>query len=516
MKVSRAVFGILLAACGDGDPVATAELVSLSVDGGTLEPEFSPETRAYASETGLLSHHVRLHGTTRGAVTELRVVDRHGTPHAVERSADGTFSAIAPLELGQNALELAVGTTRYLVNVTRRPEPWRSVEVLGLDPPVENAYFGDYLRMSARFLYVNASRRGRIYEKRDGAWVLDGPSEALVQEPLEWMYEAAVTDDALAFVAQPLGGTETLFAFSLDAAGRFVRAGEHVTNDQGTLRLRGDELVFANAEKVDVFRRAGGTWSLAQTILAPAPDLGFALRPTYFDAPGVALGDGVLVVGTPLASTPTSPDVDPRTLVCREGEACAVESGAVLVYERDAAGLYQSPTVLVPPTPTPDLRFGHAAALDGELLAVGVPRESSTAAESGAVFLFRRDPGGWVPAGMLTPSVARPYDYFGDELVVSGDTVLVGAPGQDSAVGAAPGDQGALDSGGMFAFVREGESFREVGLHKLPPDLAPPFPFPKALQHAGSALAAASNTASAELAGGGVLENAGRAFVMTW
>jgi hypothetical protein len=515
MKVSTAVFGAFLAACSDGDPLTTAELASLGMDGGTLAPAFSHELRAYTAEAGLLSHHARLHGTIRGAA-ELRVVDGHGTRHTVERGADGSFSTTVPLELGENALELALGTARTLVTVTRHPEPWRAVEALGLDPPAENAYFGDYLRVSERFLYVNASRRGRLYQKRDGAWIFDGPSEALVPEPLEWMYEAAVTEDALAFVAQPAGGAETLFAFELGAGGRFLPAGTHVTNDQGTLRLRGDELVFANADRVDVLRRAGGTWSLAQTIPAPAPDIGFALRPTYFDAPGVALGDGVLVVGVPLASTPTSPGVDPRALACREGEACAVESGAVLVYERDAAGRYQGPTVLVPPTPAPDLRFGHAAALDGDLLAVGVPRESSRAAESGAVFLFRRAPGGWASAGVLAPSVARPYDYFGDELVVSGDALLVGAPGQDSAFGATPGDESARDSGGLFAFVRDGESFRELGLHKLPPELAPPFPFPKALQRAGSALGAAANTAPAELAGGGVLENAGRAFVMTW
>lgn len=68
----------------------------------------------------------------------------------------------------------------------------------------------------------------------------------------------------------------------------------------------------------------------------------------------------------------------------------------------------------------------------------------------------------------------------------------------------------------MFVFVREGQAFRELGLYKLPPDLAPPFPFPKALQRAATSLAAASNTARAALAGGGVVENAGRAFVLGW
>jgi hypothetical protein len=226
----------------------------------------------------------------------------------------------------------------------------------------------------------------------------------------------------------------------------------------------------------------------------------------------------VLVVGTPLASSPTSAGAEPSALECDGVGACAEESGAVLVYERDRSGVYRGPTVLKPPAPVAGLQFGHATALDGELLAVGAPRAGSTAPEAGAVFLFRRESErtGFAAAGVLKASVARPYDYFGDALVVAGDVVLVGVPGQDSAFGATLDDASALDSGGVLAFLREGTAFRELGLHKLPPELAPPFPFPEALQRAGSALATASNTSPGELDGGTVAENAGRAYFLSW
>lgn len=488
----------LLPSCGDSAPLSTECLVALELEGGALAPAFSTEVTSYAAEVSLLAHHVQLRGVTDTG----RVLTR-----------------TAPLALGDNELELVLGGARYTVTVTRRPEPWRTVQVLGLEPPVENAYFGDYLRASERYLYVNASRRGRLYRKEAGAWRFERPSEELVVAPLEWMFEAALSDDTLAFVAEPAGGAETLFAFSIEADGPFVPAGEHVTNDQGTLRLAGDELVFVNAERIDVLRREGGIWALAQSLPAPAAGIGFALRPTYFDAPGVSFADGVLVVGAPLASMPAVPGAAPNALECDATEPCAYESGAVLVYERDEAGVYRGPAVLRAPAPASGQGFGHATALDGALLAVGAPRDGGPGAslpESGAVYVFRRAGGKWHHAQTLSPAVARAYDYFGDSLVVTGDVVLAGAPGQDRAFGASAEDASAPDSGGVFAFVSEGGTFRELGLHQLPGELAPPFPFPDAFQRAGSALAAASNTAPGERAGEPPVANAGRAYFLSW
>lgn len=484
----------LLPSCGDSAPLSTERLVALELEGGALEPAFSAGVTAYAAEVSLLAHHAQLRGVTDTG----RVLTR-----------------TAPLALGDNELELVLGGARYTVTVVRRPEPWRTVQVLGLEPPVENAYFGDYLRASERFLYVNASRRGRLYRKEAGGWRFERPSEELLAAPLEWMFEAALSDDTLAFVAQPVGGTETLFAFSIDAEGRFVPAGEHVTNDQGTLRLAGDELVFVNAERIDVLRREGGAWALAQSLPAPAAGVGFALRPTYFDAPGVSFADGVLVVGAPLASTPLAPGADPSALECDAVEPCAYESGAVLVYERDDSGVYRGPVALKPPVPVSGQAFGHATALDGDVLAVGAPRDGEPP-ESGAVYVFRRTGFGWHHAQTLVPKGARAYDYFGDSLVVTGDVVLAGAPGQDSAFGASADDASAPDSGGVLTFLADGGSFRELGLHKLPQEVAPPFPFPDAFQRAGSALAAASNTAPGGRAREPPIANAGRAFFLSW
>jgi hypothetical protein len=483
----------------------------------------------FSVDVGLLAHTLIVRGWTFPDDAAVRVVAPNGEAARIQRHEDGGFSATVGVSLGDSELEIFVtsetGVERsYALRATRHEEPWKNVQVLTLEPPEANAYFGDYLRASERHLYVNASRRGRLYEKQGDEWVFERPSEELVDVELEWMFEAGVSDDALAFVAQPAGGTETLYLFALGPGGDWTVAGEHETGTQGTLRLRGDDLAFVAADRVDFFRRSEGAWTLVKTLAAPALDIGFGLRPTYFDAPGVAFGDSVLVVGAPLDSSAVDPDD------CAD---CAREAGSLFVYERDADGAWQDAIRIEPPALAATLQFGHAASLDGDLLAIGAPREGGVgsgftiegsaatcgtpvdgecAPESGAVYLFQRSGASWAFAGMLKPEALREYDYFGDELLLSGDVLLVGAPGQGSAFATPASDASEEDSGGIFAFVREGESYRELGLFKLEPSLAAPFPFPDALQLAGRDLVLASNLAEEIGPGGAGLENAGRVY----
>jgi len=506
----------LLVGCADQPPIAEPPaLTNLVLDGAVLVPEFAPEAASYTAETSLLGDEIELVATVPSPAA-VRVRGPLGEALVVEEGPDGDFSAALPLALGSNEFELTVvtpgGERPYALEVTRAAEPWRSVHLLGLDPPVENAYFGDYLRATGELLYVNASRRGRLYRRSGTGWVFERHSDELLGVELEWMFEAALSDDVLSFVGQPAGGEETLYVFSRQGDGDWVLAAEYETGTQGTLRLRGDELVFVTAERLDFFRRSAGVWAHVQTLASPATDIGFALRPTYFDAPGVALGDGVLVVGAPLESGVGGASAEG----CADVLECARESGAVFVYERDGGGTWSETARLKPPALAPGLHFGHAAAVDGEWIAVGAPDESSRASQAGAVFLFRRDAMGHGPIGTITPSVVRPYDYFGDEVVLSGDTLLVAVPGQDSAAGAPLSDTSSEDSGGLFCFIQEDGVFRELGLHKLQRELAAPFPFPDALQLAGRALVAASNTAPAIGPEGEVLENAGRVYYLGW
>jgi hypothetical protein len=93
--------------------------------------------------------------------------------------------------------------------------------------------------------------------------------------------------------------------------------------------------------------------------------------------------------------------------------------------------------------------FGWAVALAGDDAFVGAPQENDIEADAGAVHVFSRDQGGaeaWGEKERLTDADGRRVDYLGQALSVDGDTALVGAPGDSSAV---PG------GGAAHVFVRD-------------------------------------------------------------
>ena len=126
-----------------------------------------------------------------------------------------------------------------------------------------------------------------------------------------------------------------------------------------------------------------------------------------------------------------------------------------------------------------DYGFGCALALsgDGDVLAVGAINDSSPmtgvnpartdagAAQSGAVYVFRRTGAAWAEEAYIKASNTGASDGFGGALALSGDgaTLAVGAIREDSdALGVhqpAPAQDNnlATDSGAVYVFVHDGE-----------------------------------------------------------
>jgi hypothetical protein len=68
---------------------------------------------------------------------------------------------------------------------------------------------------------------------------------------------------------------------------------------------------------------------------------------------------------------------------------------------------------------------GTAVAISGDTALVGAPGQSSG---RGAVYVFTRSGGSWVQRAELTASDAAAWDQFGSSVALSGDTAVVGAP----------------------------------------------------------------------------------------
>jgi hypothetical protein len=96
--------------------------------------------------------------------------------------------------------------------------------------------------------------------------------------------------------------------------------------------------------------------------------------------------------------------------------------------------------------------FGSSVAISGETVLIGDPGDDAPAIDSGSVYVFERSGTTWSEQTKLTASDGAVGDFFGSSVAISGETAIVGAPGDD-----AP----ANNSGSAYVFVRTGSIWTE-------------------------------------------------------
>jgi hypothetical protein len=156
-----------------------------------------------------------------------------------------------------------------------------------------------------------------------------------------------------------------------------------------------------------------------------------------------------------------------------EADDSAADSGAAYVFVRSGTVWSQQAYLKASNTGAFD-NFGYSVAVSGDMVVVGAPFEDSSATglngnqaddsvtDSGAAYVFVRgsfelwSQQAYLKASNNEVNVGLP-DNFGYSVAVSGDTVVVGAPFEDSIATGVNGDQAdysAEDAGAAYVFVR--------------------------------------------------------------
>ncbi|HBI15484.1 MAG TPA: hypothetical protein DDY20_08230 [Desulfobulbaceae bacterium] len=126
------------------------------------------------------------------------------------------------------------------------------------------------------------------------------------------------------------------------------------------------------------------------------------------------------------------------------------DSGSAYVYTKPAsgwAGMTQT-AKLTAGDGAADDRFGTYVAISGDTIVVGAYGDDDNGALSGSAYVFTRPAGGWADTtqtAKLTAGNGGAGDYFGSSVAVSGDTIVVGAPLDD--------DNGSA-SGSAYVFTK--------------------------------------------------------------
>jgi Ca2+-binding RTX toxin-like protein len=121
--------------------------------------------------------------------------------------------------------------------------------------------------------------------------------------------------------------------------------------------------------------------------------------------------------------------IEGDTAVLAKFESLVDGAGTVHVFERQSDDSWTEEVILAPDAPIANEVFGSCLALQGDTLIVGArgQQESSAIPLEGAFYVFERGAGGWQQVERLTTGTGD-ADLFGASCELSGDLLTIGAP----------------------------------------------------------------------------------------
>jgi len=468
----------LLSACGGGGggggaisappPLSNdSDLAGLFLAGVELDQIFQSSQTDYTATVSLLK------STTRVTAT----VSYPNATMTVNGTDVGTGVASGKITLNQGNSTVAVvvtaedraTTTTYTINVTRETAAsFAQRAYIKASNAEDFEFFGSSVALSGDTLAVSATGEdsaatGIDGDQGDNSADAAGAVYVFTRDPAGvWSQQAYVkasnTDAGDVFGSSVALSGDTL---AVSAIGE-DSAATGIDGDQGDNNA-------PNSGAVYVFTRdIAGVWS--QQSYVKASNAESAENNNFF---GESFGSSVALSGDTLAVGADGEDSAATGIDGDQSDNSATSAGAVYVFTRDPAGVWsQQAYVKASNTDAGDV-FGDSVALSGDTLAVGASFEDSAATGidgdqgdnnargAGAVYLFTRDGAGawsqqsYVKASYVDTDVG---DKFGSSVALSGDTLAVGVPSEDSAATGIDGDQSdnsAGNSGAVYVFTRD-------------------------------------------------------------
>jgi len=212
-----------------------------------------------------------------------------------------------------------------------------------------------------------------------------------------------------------------------------------------------------------IFVRSGSDWSQQAYLKASNTDAG-----DFFGGSVAVSGDTVVVGANSEASNATGVNGT-------QSDNSLPGAGAAYVFVREGTTWSQQAYLKASNTDEWDTFGGHVA-VSGDTVVVGAYLEQSNATGvngdqsdnslgwPGAAYVFVRTGTVWSQQAYLKASNTDGHDSFGWSVAVSGDTIVVGAIGEDSnatGVNGNQSDNSADKAGAVYVFVRSGTSWSQ-------------------------------------------------------
>jgi len=284
-----------------------------------------------------------------------------------------------------------------------------------IKPPVvtAGAEFGAAIAIDSDTMVIGSPKENDstgaayIYTKDNGQWIFQSRLEATDKESgFRFGSSVAISGDTIV-IGSPAHG-DSSGSFFVDPSGAAY-----------------------------VFVRVNGTWAQQQILI------GNNTGDSDNFGTSVAIDVDTIAIGARFEAGPGNTMTD---------------SGAAYVFSRSGTTWTQQAYLKATDTSPLD-EFGTAVAVSGNTVAVGAPFGDITEHDEGAVHIFEKG-SAWNQAGILLAMDLSAGDFFGTSLALSGQTLLIGARGQDSF---APG------SGAAYIFEKSSGAWKQEARLKASP-----------------------------------------------
>ena len=135
----------------------------------------------------------------------------------------------------------------------------------------------------------------------------------------------------------------------------------------------------------------------------------------------------------------------------QQNDDIAPNAGAAYIFERSNVLWLERAKIIANDAKAGDL-FGNTVAISGETAVIGAPGVDDAGPETGAAYIFIRSGDDWTQQAKLIGNDIETFDRFGSAIAIYENTIVVGAYGKD---------EGGVDTGAAYVFVRNGTSWTQ-------------------------------------------------------
>ncbi len=278
-----------------------------------------------------------------------------------------------------------------------------------------------------------------VYKRTGSSWAQEAYIKANNAETNDWFgFAVSLNSDTLAVAAQLEDNSATT-----------------ITNSAATITDSGSAI---SSGAVYIYKRIGTNWYQEAYIKANNSEAGDQFGIV------VSISADTLAVGAQNEDNGATTITNSAATITDSGTAS--NSGALYIYKRTGAVWAQEAYIKANNSGVDD-QFGYGFALSADTLAVGAFTEdngattitngtgtitdSGTAADSGAVYVYKRSGTTWTQEAYIKANNAEVDDWFGKEVSIYSNTLAVGSELEDNSATTITNGEDTITDSGMAA-----------------------------------------------------------------